>query len=175
MKSAVLVIDVQRAMVDAVPYRWDEMLSVVANLLVEAREKGVEVIYVRHNGKPGTFLEPGAAAWEIAEEVGPQLEEVIVAKEFNDAFLKTELDELLKKRGIEKLILVGLQTEYCIDTSIRSAFAHDYKVVIPEGGNSTFDSSLLSAEQIVKHHNENIFHGRFAEVKPLEKVLAEDL
>lgn len=175
MKSAVLVIDVQRGMVDAGPYRWDEMLSVVNTLLVEARDRGVEVLYVRHNGKPGSFLEPGADAWQIADEIEPQLEEVIVAKEFNDAFLKTELDEVLKAREIEKLILVGLQTEYCIDTSIRSAFFHGYKVIIPEDSNSTFDSSLLSAEQIVRHHNENIFHGRFAEVKPLEKVLAEDL
>lgn len=175
MKSALLVIDVQRGLVDAGPYRCEEMLSIISTLLGEARERGVDVIYVRHNGKPGSFLEPGEDAWQIADEIEPQLEEAIVAKEFNDSFLKTELDELLKARGIERLIVVGLQSEYCIDTSIRSGFALGYKIVVPEGGNSSFDSNLLTAEQIVKHHNENIFNNRFAQVKPLEQVIAEDL
>jgi nicotinamidase-related amidase len=54
----------------------------------------------------------------------------MIKKETPDAFHKTNLHQKLKSKGIEKLVIAGLQTEYCIDTTCRRAYSLGYEVVL---------------------------------------------
>lgn len=67
---------------------------------------------------------------------------------------------------------MGIQTEYCVDTTCRVAFELGYRVVMPEMTNTTYDSGLLTAALIHAHHNREIFVGRFASVPPMEEAVA---
>jgi nicotinamidase-related amidase len=169
---ALLVVDMQNEAFNLGPYRRDEMISNVAVLLKACRDSGIPVVFVRHDAGPGTSLERGSPGWEIHASVGPLPGETIVDKQFNSAFRETDLEARLGSFGVDTLILVGWQTEYCIDTTCRVAFELGYRVILPEMTNSTFDNGPLSGEAIYRFFNERIFHDRFATVEPLGATLA---
>lgn len=79
--------------------------------------------------------------------------DVVMQKWTPDAFYRTQLHEELAGRGIKQVILMGMQTEYCIDTTCRHAFALDYQVTLVKDGHSTYDTALLRAGDIIAHHN----------------------
>ncbi len=64
------------------------------------------------------------------------------------------LDEKLKGNGINELVICGLVTEGCVDTTIRRAFSLGYNVEVARDCHSTTDNSVISAEQIIRHHNQ---------------------
>ncbi len=169
--SALLVVDVQVGAVDLGPYRGDLLVGNIARLISVCRPAGVEVIYVQHDGESGGELEPGSKGWEIHPAVSPGPEERIFRKRFNSAFRETGLGSYLEDRGIRTLILVGMQTEYCIDTTCRVAFEHGFRVVMPEMTNSTYDNGEFTAKQIHDYHNRRIFDGRFAAVPTMRDTL----
>ena len=82
---------------------------------------------------------------------------------------KTTLHKELHERGIKKLFVAGLQTEYCIDTTCRRASSLGYEVVLVEDAHGTWDSSLLKAEQIIDHHNQ-VLGGWFATLKKESEI-----
>lgn len=95
------------------------------------------VIYVRHNA-PGSEFEPGKDEWQIFEAISPLEDEPIIDKFYTSAFHKTQLDSLLKSLDVSGIISVGMQVEYCVDTTIRSAFDLGYQVYLPKDGQSTY-------------------------------------
>ena len=143
-KMAVLIVDVQKALVEAHPYREEEFLQELENLADSARKAGTEIIYVRHDGGAGDELESGTEGWKIHEAVEPKTGERIFDKSFNSAFLETDLEEYLKEKQITDLILMGMQTEYCIDATCKAAFELGYGVVIPTGATTTYDNEFMS-------------------------------
>ena len=64
------------------------------------------------------------------------------------------MDEELHKREITRLVIAGLATPMCIDTTVRSAVSHGYNVILIQDAHSTLDSEVLKASQIVAHHND---------------------
>jgi nicotinamidase-related amidase len=165
------VVDVQAAAVARGPYLGDAVLENIARLIAAARRAGVEVIYVQHDGEPGSREEPGTAGWEIHAAIGPEPGEKVVRKRFNSAFRETDLRSYLEERGIGTLVLVGIQTEYCVDTTCRVAFENGYDVVVPEMTNTTYDNGELTAKQIYEYHNRRIFDGRFAALRSMAETL----
>ena len=140
-------------------------------MIAACRAAGVEVIFVQHDGEPGSDEEPETEGWEIHAAVRPEPGETVVRKRFNSAFRETDLRAHLEARGIGRLILVGIQTEYCVDTTCRVAYEHGFDIVMPELTNTTFDNGDLEARQIYELYNERIFAGRFATVCPLSTIL----
>jgi nicotinamidase-related amidase len=82
------------------------------------------------------------------------LEDVIIHKTAADAFFKTNLEEELNKREITHLVICGLQTELCVDTTCRRAVSMGYHVTLASDTHSTWDSRELTAQQIINHHNQ---------------------
>lgn len=72
-----------------------------------------------------------------------------------------------------KLVLAGLQTEYCIDATCKAAFEHGYEVIIPRGTVTTFDNDFCLGEDLTKYYEERIWNHRFVEVLPVVEVVAE--
>jgi nicotinamidase-related amidase len=166
MATGLLVIDLQRGMFGAggAPHDGEAVLSRVANLLEKARSRGIAVLHVRHDGGPGDDLERGTPGWDIHPAVAPQDGEPIIDKDRCSAFHGTDLHERLQARGITRLVIAGMQTEYCIDTNCRAAHGLGYAVSLVGDAHTTFDSPALSAEQIVAHHNLTLRNGGFVKL-----------
>ncbi len=172
-KTVLLVVDVQKAIMENHPYNEKEVLSNIRRLINEARETGMEVIYVRHDGGVGDEFEYGTPGWELESTIIPRDGEMIFDKKYNSAFKATRLNEYLREKEIETILLVGMQTEYCIDTTCKVAFEYGYKVVIPESTTTTCDNELCYGEQMARYYEEKIWKGRFAKVLPMKIVLDE--
>lgn len=153
--SALLVIDVQMGMFDdAYPvYEGDALLERIGILIAQARSSGAHVIYVQHNEGPGEPLETNTLAWNIHSAIAAIDGDVIIQKRTPDSFHNTNLQDELKKLGVQRLVLTGIQTEMCIDTTCRRAFSMGYDVVLAKDAHSTFNTENLTASQIIDHHN----------------------
>ena len=151
MDAALLVIDVQQQPLSELePGRGPEFLATITTLLRGARERGIPVVYVRHQDE---WMRPGTDDWQIAAEVAPLDGEPIVEKRYRDAFRETDLDDVLKRLSVERVIVCGMQTEFCIDATIREAERRGYRVDLIGDGHATGPAGGLSEEQIVTHVN----------------------
>jgi len=65
----------------------------------------------------------------------------------------TDLEEFLRARSIDRLIVTGCATDYCVDTTVRSALARGYPTTVPSDGHTTSDRPHLAAAKIIEHHN----------------------
>ncbi|MFQ5836450.1 MAG: isochorismatase family protein [Candidatus Bathyarchaeia archaeon] len=100
----------------------------------------------------------------VHPSIAPAEGDVMVQKQTPDAFHETNLHSELESKGIKKLVIAGLQTEYCIDTTCRRAFSLGYVVTLVKDAHSTWDSSHFTAQQIIEHHN-SVLGGWFATLK----------
>ncbi len=167
-QSILLVVDVQKAIVNEHPFNEKNLIENIKQLISVARDHQTEVIFVRHDDGSGTALELGSEGWQIVTELEPRENEVIIDKRFNSAFHNTELRMYLESKAVNTIYLVGLQTEYCIDATLKSAFDFGYKIILPEGANSTMDNEYLSGDKLVDFYNHSIWDKRFGDVIPLE-------
>jgi nicotinamidase-related amidase len=148
--SALLVIDVQQQSLSelAPSERRAEFLGVLASLIERARERGVPVVYIRHSDE---WMPPGSDDWQIASEIAPLDGEPIVEKRFRDAFRETDLAAVLDRLGAGHLIVCGMQTEFCVDATIREAERRGYRVDLVGDAHATSPAGGLSEEQIRTH------------------------
>jgi len=171
MTTGLLVIDLQRGMFTSEdkPHDGDGVLLRVASLLERARVRGAPILHVQHDGGPGDPLAKPDVGWEIHPDVAPRPGEPVIGKTRCSAFPGTDLDAHLKRLGITRLVIAGMQTEYCIDTNCRAAFDLGYKVVLARDGHTTFDTPVLSAAQIIAHHNRTL-DGSFVELAAADDI-----
>ena len=155
--TALLIIDVQIGLFnikDFPIFQEEHLIKNIQTLLEKARKAKVPIFYIQHNDPTGKRLENGTENWKIRSEITPKFEDIIVQKYNSDSFLDTILDEELHKREITRLVIAGLATPMCIDTTVRSAVSHGYNVILIQDAHSTLDSEVLKASQIVAHHND---------------------
>lgn len=167
MKSALLVIDIQNLLVEEKPYAIEERLALWQDSITKVRQAGLEIIYVRQNDEE---LVKGTADWEIHSTVAPLASEKIFDKTFNSAFKETNLHEYLQEKGIEQLIIMGMATNFCIDTTIKIAYELGYKVAVIQDGTTTSYSGKLDARDLIDHY-QNIWSWNFAQVDKLENII----
>jgi nicotinamidase-related amidase len=145
MSTALLVIDMQKSLLGESPWNQDALLLNVRALIDRARSAGAPVVFVTD-----TRVEPDAS---IDDRLAPRPTDPVVSKDFSDSFSGTGLLQQLQGMGIDRLVVCGLQTDYCIDTTCRRAASLGYTVVLASDAHSTFDHEFLPAEAIVQHHN----------------------
>lgn len=169
--TILLVVDVQTALIEEHPYNEQNVIDNIKRLITVARYNEKEVIYVRHDDGKGEELEYGTDGWQFYYEIKPNNNEKVFEKQYNSAFLKTGLKEYLDSKKIDTIILTGLQTEYCIDTTCKAAFEHGYKLIIPEETNTTFDNEYLDGQKLYNFYNYKIWNNRFAKVLSLDETI----
>jgi nicotinamidase-related amidase len=153
--TALVVIDAQIGVIGEA-YQHDEVLANINLLLDRARKSGTSIIYVQHDGPKGGSLEPGAPQWPIHPAIAPHEGEPVVRKESPDSFHRTRLQEELQARDIKRLVIVGGQTQYCVDTTTRRAVAQGYDVLLASDAHTTEDSDTIPAEKIIAFYNETL-------------------
>jgi nicotinamidase-related amidase len=150
-------------------YRGEELLDTIGRLIARARAAGVPIIYIQHSGTDGHPLHPQAPGWPIHPAIAPMEGELVIHKQHPDSFQGTDLQRELETRGIKRLIVAGIQTEYCVDTTCRRAYSLGYEVTLVQDGHSTWDSQDLRAPQIIAHHN-RVLGGWFARLQAASDV-----
>lgn len=154
MISAVLVIDVQQGLCEGEDAAFDceGTIARINEVTCKARQAAVPVIFVQHESQD-SYLEHGTKAWELARglDVGPTDKKI--RKSTPDAFLRTELEAALRGTGVEHLILCGMHSEFCVDTTARRALALGFRVTLVSDGHTSAGNTAISPQQVIAHHN----------------------
>lgn len=154
-KTAFLVVDTQVNMFneEMTVFQGERILETIAALLARARAQDVTVIYLRNDGGPGEPDERGTHGWEIHQSVAPLASEFVIDKSSPDGFESTTLKDELEKRGIEQIVIAGMQTELCVFVTARRAAQLGYKVIVVEDGHTTFDFEEMTASEAIDKYN----------------------
>ena len=152
-----LVIDMQKGLVDDELYAYDTFMDRTVRLTEAARKNGVEVIFVQHDAGEGTGLTAGKEAFELIDEMRPLPGEKVFVKKINSCFGNADLREYLERQEDKRLMIIGLQTNYCIDATVKSAFERGFEVIIPDGTNSTFDNDYMTGETTYRYYNGDVW------------------
>jgi aminoglycoside 6'-N-acetyltransferase len=149
VNQALLAIDVQTRFIDGEfqVYLAETMLNRIKNIIEKARLARIPVIYVQHNED----LENDGP---LHPSIAPHSGDPIVLKMTPDAFHETELKQELDKLKISHLVIVGFQTDYCINTTATQAHSLGYQVTIIKDAHSTIDSESEKARSIINRYNE---------------------
>lgn len=157
MKTALLIIDIQN---DYFPGGKMELSGSVEaslkakDLLNYFRTNNLPVIHIQHfSVQPGAvFFVPETQGVNIQENVLPIAGEKIIVKNFPNSFRNTELQQHLTDLGINKLVICGMMTHMCIDTTTRAAFDLGYQCILVKDACATrdliFDGKTISADNV---------------------------
>ena len=131
MNAAVLVIDMQQGLCegDGAAYDCEGTITRINRVTHKARAAGMPVIFIQHESKPG-YLEYGSAAWQLADGLQVQATDICVRKTTPDSFLGTSLESVLRDRGVGSVVVCGMHSEFCVDTTARRALALGLPVVL---------------------------------------------
>jgi len=135
-KTALLVIDMQKYFGSIAR----PILEKVISLIDVCRKRGIKVLYTRHGHRRkndgsmlskwwGELIMYGSEEWELIDGLDAASEDIIDKNRYN-AFHETDLDQRLQNAGIEDIIISGVMTNCCVETTARSAFDHDYGVFV---------------------------------------------
>ena len=152
-----LVIDMQKALVNEDLYAFDTFVDSTVQLVGAARKNGVEVVFVQHDAGSGSGLSVGDEGFEIIDPLRPKPGEKVFVKTINSCFGNQEFKAYMEQQEDKRLMIIGLQTNYCIDATVKSAFERSFEVIIPEGTNSTFDNDYMTGETTVRYYNEDVW------------------
>ncbi|MCX7175472.1 MAG: cysteine hydrolase family protein [Proteobacteria bacterium] len=178
MTSALLIIDVQQVLCSG-EYEAFEFKRVINRINLVARkvrEAGATVVVIQHESVGGP-MDYGSEGWTLAPGLEALPTDTYVRKTATDSFHNTNLQAVLQARGVKNLVICGLQSEFCVDTTTRRALALGYPVTLISDGHSTMDNAVLSAAQISAHHNETLSNitsfGPRAKAVPASEVQIE--
>jgi nicotinamidase-related amidase len=154
MTSALLIIDVQNALCagEWAAYDIDATVDRINCLARRARTAGAPVFLIQHEASDGP-LRFGSAGWQLYERLEVQPSDLLLRKTASDSFYRTALHSQLRSRDVSGLIVCGLQSEFCVDSTVRGALALGFPVVLVADGHTTLDNGVISAAQISAHHN----------------------
>ncbi|MGQ0581999.1 MAG: cysteine hydrolase family protein [Reyranella sp.] len=155
MTAALIIIDMQQgAFVEGRPIHDAAGLIGRLNKLADAvRARDGAVVFIQHDGPPGDPFHPDRPGWKLIEDLARRPADTVIRKKSCDAFLETSLEDFLRARAIDRLIITGWATDYCVDTTVRSALARGYPTVVPSDGHTAANRAHLTAEKIIEHHN----------------------
>ncbi|WP_236553721.1 MULTISPECIES: cysteine hydrolase family protein [Rathayibacter] len=150
--AAVLVIDMQVGVLGDC-HDAQGVTARCAALVDRARSGGAVVIWIQdHDDFP-----PESSPWELVDVLLPAAKEVRVRKTRRDSFVGTDLEGILRRLGVEQLVVCGAQTDFCVQTTTFSAAVRGFDVVLVSDAHTTVaaehDGVAITAQQIIAHAN----------------------
>jgi len=178
--AALLVIDVQNGLDDPV---WGKRNNPdaeanIARLLDAWRRTGRPMFHIRHDSvNPHSPLRPDLPGNEIKNIVRPQENEPLIRKSVNSAFIGTDLEERLRKAGVQTLVLTGLTTNQCVETTARMASNLGFDTHFVADATAAFertgpDGRYHTADEVYSMTLANL-NGEFATIVATDDVLEQ--
>src|SRR6056297_3336145 len=149
-RSALLVIDMQNYFLPIADSIMDNVISVITT----CREQGIKVIYTRHGHKDiatdggmlwqwwGESVIYGSNDWSLFGSLPVQNNDLIIDKKRYSAFHGTKLSLYLQALGLNEIIITGVLTNCCCETTARDAFIRDYRVFFMSDATATINQDL---------------------------------
>lgn len=180
MTQALLIVDIQN---DYFPGGKMELVgspeaaAEAARLLEAFRAKRLPVVHIQHVSlRPGaTFFLPGTEGMEIHASVAPLASETVIQKHFPNSFRETTLLQHLKAGGVDKLVIAGMMTHMCIDTTTRAAADLGFDCVLAHDACATRDLAFGGAKVPAREvHNAFVaaLNGAFAKAVGAKEIAA---
>jgi nicotinamidase-related amidase len=153
--KALLIIDMQKVSFTPQTPRFDSegVVQRINKLSDIFRLAGDKVIFIQHDGSKEGFCKPNTSEWEILSSLDVKPNDLIISKTANDSFYRTTLKEELIKWGISELIVTGCATDFCVDSTIKSALVNDFNITVIKDAHTTADRPNLKAKQVIDHYN----------------------
>lgn len=182
MITALVLIDVQRGFDD--PY-WGRRNNPAAESHIAALRAGWEaarqpVVVVRHDSRePGSPLAPGAPGNALSPLLDGVEADLYVVKSVNSAFHgDVDLDRWLRSRSVDAIVLAGVQTNMCVETTARVGGNLGHDVTVALDATFTFDlagpdGTVVAADELARVTATNLHGGGFARVTTADAVLAQ--
>jgi nicotinamidase-related amidase len=148
-QTALLLIDLQKNMLDPEnPVAGSEgLIGRLRGVLERAREAHVPVFLIRNCGGEGDPDVKGTPGWELDERFAPASGEPVLDKTTCDTFASTELDAQLRGRQIGRVVIAGLQSDWCVRETTQGALSRGYGVTLVSDGHSTYDGKTRTAAE----------------------------
>ncbi len=153
-RDAVLVIDVQQGLCegDGAAHDCAGTIARINTVTDRARAAGVPVILVQHESTAG-YLEHGTPDWQLADGLRVAPGDLRLRKTTPDAFLRTDLEARLRGLGVQRLVVCGMHSEFCVDTTTRRALALGWPVTLVSDGHTSAGNAAIGAPQVIAHQN----------------------
>jgi nicotinamidase-related amidase len=179
MNTALLVIDVQQSFVER-PYftrdGLDGFLQAQNRLIAGARDAGWPLVRVLHEeAGPGNPFDPASGHVRPLDGLAAFEPAITVRKKRHSALVGTGLDVWLVEQGIRRVVVSGIRTEQCCETTARHASDLGWSVVFVPEATMTWDIALADGSAYpaaeIRRRTAAVLHGRFAEVKSVQEAL----
>jgi nicotinamidase-related amidase len=175
MDTALLVIDIQDSF-KMDPVRWASRNNPafeqnVTELIATFREASQPVIFVLHNDTDPGFR-PGDPEVRLMDFLDRREHEPLLVKNTRNAFTSTDLQQRLDALGVRKVVISGISTEQCCETTTRVAADLGYDVDFVTEATATFPIGALSTDAIVER-TEAVLDKRFARIAKVSDVKEE--
>ena len=177
-RSALLILDMQRYFLEANSHAYIPSAKTIfprLNALQEAyATSGLPIVWTRHLNTPADAGSMSRRWRDLIErenplsEIHPALDSssgIIIEKTQYDAFYETNLEAYLRERDVEQILISGVMTHLCCETTTRSAFVHGFDVFFLIDGTATYNEDFHRATL------RNLAHG-FATLVLCEDILA---
>ena len=156
--NALLIIDMQQGLFrgPVSPCSADAVLANIRLLIANARHAQVPVFFARHVGPDDSPFSEKGPLTQLIPEPDVKEQDVVFTKRYPSCFRDTELLRELNHRGIKQLIIAGMKTEFCVDTTCRAAPELSFRTILISDAHTTMDNAHLSATDIIAHHNSTL-------------------
>ena len=153
MKTAVLVIDMQRGLCDDPPrpYEAEQVIQRINALTKRARAAGAPVAFIQHEND--VDLEFDSERWQLADALHVDASDTKIRKTTPDSFLRTPLEAWLTGHAVQRVVICGYSSEFCVDTTARRAAALGYEVMLAADAHTSHDKPHATGAFIRAHHN----------------------
>lgn len=154
MNQSLIVIDAQQELIEGTNqesgvFDKTRLLSNINAVIDKSRNAGIPIIFIRDLSVSGGEGD----GFQVHKEIHIPDDAVFFNKKGTSSFYETPLLNHLREQSVEHLVVMGCQTDYCVDTAVRAATAYDFDVTLVGDAHSTTDNKALKAEQIIAHHN----------------------
>ncbi len=175
--DALVVVDMQVGLLDGLPKH--DLKGVIQRINAVAafvRRHGGTVVWIRHCGKAGDGFAPHEPGWAFLPELDRQPADLEIEKTLNDSFAGTALHDTLQRLAVERVLIAGWATDFCVDATVRAAVSRDCHVVVVGDGHTLSNRPHLAAPAVIGHHNwiwSGLLTNRSIRVVATDQLLAE--